>query len=361
MPNLKDFVRGSIKKYGLNTVVRGDKSAMDFPRLPTGVFPLDYAIGGGFPVRVTSSLYGPPGGGKSLTLQYLMRSAQNCCWNCFNYLWDCECDYKREQEAVVVCTEIMDLEYAKILGVDLDRLYMAEPEFGEQAGDIITELLRTEDVGLVCLDSIAMLTPLAEIEGAMQDYQFATQARLIAKLMRRIKATLIREKKRGHNVMFVATNQIRAKIGGYGNVEEIPGGFCSKHDWHLTLRMSQLSSDSKDTEMNTIINGKFKASTVAMQNKKKLFTLAGSAEYFVTLNEGGEFQRGTVVDFSTFEKMAREVGFIETKPWRCNGREYDNKKAMTQDWVDDPQFYLSCKKKLVDQFKDMSKMEAGVL
>ena len=325
------------------------------------VFPLDYAVGGGFPLKVTSSLYGPPGGGKSLTLQKLIYTAQNYCFNCFNYLWDCECDSRTEKEAVVVCTEIMDLEFAKILGVDVDRLAIAEPDYGEQAGDIIVELLRTEDVGLVCLDSIAMLTPLAELEGSMEDFQVASQARLIAKLIRKIKATLIREKKKGHNVMFVATNQVRTKIGQkFGNPEEIPGGFCSKHDWHLTLRMSQLTSDDKDAELSQTINGKFKASTSAMSNKKKLFTMAGAAEYFITLNEGGEFSKGTVIDFKTFEKMADEIEFIQRSPWRINGREYKLKQDMLNDWKEDPQFYLSCKKKLVDELAGMAKMSMGL-
>jgi len=361
LPTLKDFMRTSIKKYGLNTITKGEGAPMDFPRLPTGVFPLDYAVGGGFPMKVTSSLYGPPGGGKSLTLQKLIYTAQNYCWNCFNYLWDCDCDSQQSKEAVVVCTEIMDLEFARVLGIDVDRLHLAEPDYGEQAGDIIIELLKAEDVGLVCLDSIAMLTPLAELESSMEDFQVASQARLIAKLIRKVKSTLIREKKKGHNVMFVATNQVRTKIGQmYGNPEEVPGGFCSKHDWHLTLRMSQLASDNKDTELNQVINGKFKASTAAMSNKKKLFTMAGAAEYFITLNEGGEFSKGTVIDFKTFEKMASEIEFIKKGPWRCNGREYKLKAEMIQDWVDDPQFYLSCKKKLIDELCNIAKMGMGL-
>lgn len=353
-------MRGSIKKYGLNTVSKGEVIPLDFQRIPTGIFPLDYAIGGGFPLRVTSSLYGPPGGGKSLALQKLISTSQNICWECFEYLWDCQCTSPVKREAVMVCTEIMDMEFAKVLGVDTERLVVVEPDYGEQAGDIIVELLKTDDVGFVGLDSIAMLTPLAELNGSMEDFQVASQARLIAKLIRKIKSTLIREKKRGHSVMFCATNQIRTKIGQmFGNPEEVPGGFCSKHDWHLTLRMSQLSSDDKDKETDQVINGKFKASTVAMSNKKKLFTMAGSAEYYITLADGGELSKGTIHDFKNFEKMGTEIEFIQKSPWRVLDREYKLKSEMMQDWIDDPQFYLTAKKRLLAQLVEAAKMTMG--
>jgi recombination protein RecA len=359
---LNEVMRSSITKYGLNTISRGDTAPMDFPRIPTGIFPLDYAIGGGFPMKVTSSLYGPPGGGKSSVMQKLISTCQKFCFGCWEYEWDCECEKGVDRkEAVVVCTEIMDLEWAKVLGVNTDLLAIAEPDYGEQAGDIIIELLKTPDVGAVFLDSIAMLTPLAELEGSMEDFQVAGQARLIAKLIRKIKSTLIREKKKNHHVMFVATNQVRTKIGlMFGNPEEVPGGFCSKHDWHLSLRMSQLTSKDKDSETDMTVNGKFKASIAAMANKKKIFTMSGSAEYFMTLADGGEFHKGTVVDFKTFEKFANQIGFIERSPWKILDREYKTKAEMVQDWVDDPQWYLSIKKKCIDELRGMQKMEMGV-
>lgn len=360
MPKLDDILRSSIRKYGLNTVTRGESVAEDFPRIPTGIFSLDYAIGGGFPIQVTSSLYGPPGGGKSLVLQKLIASAQNLCWQCFNYHWDCECDKSDRRDAVIVCTEIMDTEWARLLGVKVNDLVMVEPEYGEQAVDIIIEVLQAPDVGLVCLDSLAMLTPLAELQSSAEDFQVASQARLIAKMIRKIKSTLIREKKKGHNVAFVASNQIRVKIGQFfGNPEEVPGGYASKHDWHLTLRMSQLKSDDVDKETEMTINGKFKASMVAMGNKRKIFTLSGAAEFFCTVGEGGEFVKGTIADFNTVDKFGAEIGVINKSPWGVLGRTWETKRDMLEDWKMDDQFYLSVKKKIIDEYRNMAKMQMG--
>lgn len=361
MPRVSDILTGGIRKYGVNTLVRGSSSEIhDFPRIPSGIFPLDYAVGGGVPVQVTSSIYGPPGGGKSLVCLKTIAGAQKLCFKCFEYDWDCQCDGGPDKrEIAIISTEMGDLDWAKVMGVDIDRLVVSEPDYGEQAGDIIIELLRADDCGLVVLDSIAMLVPLAELQGSMEDAQVASQARLIAKLIRKVKATLIREKKRGHNVCFLTTNQIRVKIGQlFGNPEEVPGGFCSKHDWHLTLRMSQLSTDDKDPETGIIINGKFKASMAAMGNKRKLLTLSGASEFFITTGDGGEFPKGTIADFNTVLKMGKEVEFIDG--WNCLGEKFPTKKALLEEMVGNEQFYLSMKRKLVEEYKGMAKMSMGL-
>lgn len=361
MAKISSLLTDGIRKYGVNTITRGDSNVVhDFPRIPTGIFALDYATGGGIPVRVTSSIYGPPGGGKSLVCQKTIANAQKLCFRCFKYEWDCDCgDGPDKREVAIVCTEMMDLDWAKVLGIDIDKLVVVEPEYGEQAGDIIIELLRADDCGLVVLDSIAMMTPLAELQGSMEDAQVASQARLLSKLIRKIKATLIAQKKRKHEVCFLTTNQIRTKIGQlFGNPEEVPGGFCSKHDWHLSLRMSQLKSDDKDAATDLVINGKFKASMAAMGNKRKLFTMAGAAEFFVTLGEGGEFQRGTVADYTTVEKFGKQIDFFDG--WNALDRKFKTKKEMIEAFMNDEQFYLSVKKGLVDEFKGMAKMEMGL-
>ena len=100
MAQIDTILSRAVTKYGINTILKGSELKSDFPRLPSGLFPLDYSIGGGIPIGVTSSLYGPPSGGKSIVLTRLCASAQNLCWECFNYLWDCECGNKKEQKAV---------------------------------------------------------------------------------------------------------------------------------------------------------------------------------------------------------------------------------------------------------------------
>jgi protein RecA len=359
MPTVNDLFRTSIRKYGVGVVNKGETLPKDFPRIPTGIYSVDYSLGGGFPVGVASCLYGPPGGGKSLVLQKMISSAQQLCWKCFEYKWDCKCTTPTEQKVVAVTTEVFDPEWAKCLGVDLDNIIIVEPEYGEQAADIVSEALRSTDCGLVCLDSLAMLTPMAELEASFEDFQVASQARLISKMMRVIESRLMREKKQKHKVSFIATNHIRSKIGQvFGNPEEVPGGWAAKHTWHLTLRMSQLASEHKDSD-GIATNAKFKASTVALSNKRKIFMLQGAAEFYCTMKDHGEFIMGDIPDFKTVEKAADEIEFIGRSPWSCMGREYSKKSDLIADW-NDRHWYLSVKKKLIDEYRNSAKMEMGM-
>jgi recombination protein RecA len=361
MPTVNDLFNKSARKYGVGIVNKGEALPKDFPRIPTGIYSVDYALGGGFPISVASCLYGPPGGGKSLVLQKVISCAQNLCWKCFEYKWDCTCSGSpTEQKVIAVTTEVFDPEWAKCLGIDIDNIIIVEPEYGEQAADIISEALRSTDCGLVCLDSLAMLTPMAELDASFEDFQVATQARLISRMMRVVESRLMREKKLGHKISFLATNHIRSKIGGFGNPEEVPGGWAAKHTWHLTVRMSQLTTDAANKDADGVpTNAKFKASTVALSNKRKIFMLQGAAEFYCTMKDHGEFIAGDIPDFKTVEKAADEIDFIGRSPWSCNGREYDKKSDLIKDW-EEKAWYLSVKKKLVDEYRNIAKMEMGM-
>ncbi len=359
--NLSEVMSQGARKYGKGTFSLGYSTISDFPRIPTGIFALDYAIGGGFPVGVTSSVYGPPGGGKTLVITRAAVGAQNICWNCFQYLWDCKCNKTDERKVVLVTTELMDMDWAVQLGIDPDRTIVVEPDSGEQAIDIMAECLRSPDCGLVILDSLAMLTPEEELTASASDCQVGLQARMIGKMIRRVKTIMIQEKKKGHLISFVAANQVRAKIGGFagrGPAEEVPGGYTSKHDWHLTFRMSQLSSDDKDKETELPINAKFKASMAAMGNKRKIFTLSGAAEFLITVTNGGEYVKGTINDYKTVIKYADSTGLL-TKDWTFQGVKYATKGAFI-DTLNDPDRFLSVKKLIVDHcVAEAKKLQEG--
>jgi len=356
MGTLNEVAAKYIKKLGDGAVLKGTECMVDYPRLPTGVFNVDYAIGGGFPIGVTSSLYGPPNGGKSLLGILLMASAQNLCWNCFQYLWDCECEEQIKKDVLLVAPEIFDIGWATLFGVDPERLWVVEPDSGEIAAEVIADSLRSKDCGLVVLDSLPMLVPSEEIEGNIADSQPAIQARMIAKMMRKIKAILIKQRKPhiNNHVAFVATNQIRAKFGqGFskkGPSDEMAGGYVPMHDWHLTLRMSQPYSADRDKETELPINGKFSASLIAMGNKKKLFVMAGKGEFYAVIGEGGDLPKGTVNDFQTVAKIAAQEGLLDKKKWILFDREYGTKGAMLQTWVNKRKLFLSVKKQLVNYF-----------
>jgi len=363
MTKLAKVIQEAEKKFGQKTFTKGSEGMPDFPRIPTGIFELDYATAGGIPAHVTSSLYGPPGGGKSTVTYKILASAQNMCWRCFEYKWDCECpEGPLIQKVVLLPLEKADTSYMEDLGIDLDELIIAEPDVGEQGVDIIVECLRAEDVGLVALDSLVSLVPEDEINNSAASKTVALQARLIALMMRKIKTTLVRQMKQGHNVCFLATNQIRSKIGGLPHqpTEDVPGGNVSKHDWHLTLRMSQLktSSDRIDKETNLPIESKFKASSVAMANKRKCYMLAGESEFYIVTSNAGDFYRGTVRDEKTVLNYLEKADLLTKSPWSCTllpDKTYDKKVDMLDAWAEDVQSFLTLKRKLVAHYVRQSK------
>lgn len=361
MGSLKDVAAKYTKKLGPGTVIKGSECVVDYPRLPTGIYAVDYAIAGGFPIGVTSSLYGPPNGGKTLVAIRLMANAQNLCWNCFQYLWDCGCDDRTEKDVLLISTEIFDIGWATLFGVDPNRLWVVEPETGEIAAEIIADSLRSKDCGLVMLDSLPMLIPARELEGNVADDTVAVQARMIAKMIRKVKAILIKQRKPhiANRVAFVATNQVRAKIGGggfsKGPSEDQAGGFVPMHDWHLTVRMSQVYSSDRDKTTELPINGKFRASLIAMGNKRKLFVLAGSGEFYAVIGEGSPLPRGTINDLKTVVKIADGAGLIDKPKWTLFNHMYVTKTAMMQEWVDNPELFLTVKKSLVRYFVEEAK------
>lgn len=345
------------QKYSFYTP---DEYGRDFFRIPTGVFSLDTIIGGGLPVAASSSLYGPPGGGKTTISSKALASAQQICWNCFEYLWDCKCDNKTPKKSVIVSTERCDLDWMESLGVDVNELVVAEPCSGEEAVDIIYEVMQADDCGLVLLDSLSRVIPESEIADPALSYQVGQRAKLHTKLMNKVKSTLIRQKKKGVHTAFLAINQIRASIGNfYGPSEEITGGFASKHDWHLTCRMSQLKTDkkyiNKETEMPTY--AKFKGSIISPGIKRKLFTLGGTCEFYVAMEDTAKHKKGAIYDEQVLSRYMKEYNLTK------NGHTFkyipDIKLKNQEEFLikcrEDDQYFRSAKKKMIDHLKEVKK------
>lgn len=339
-----------LAKHKAQVVAAEDVLVRDFPRIPTGIFALDFATGGGFPVGVTSSIFGPPGGGKNTTIYKTIKGAQNICWSCFEYLWDCKCGEQKKQKAVLVSLEHIDNYWAEVLGVNLEDLIIIEPESGEHAIDVIVACIQADDCGLVVLDSLAMMTSITEIESSATQMQVGLQARLLSKMIRVLKATMMREKKRKHRVSFIATNQLRCKIGSmFGPTEDVPGGYATKHDWHLMFRVSQLKSEKKNKSSDLVEEARFNVSMAAMGVKKKLRILAGSGEYYIVVGKNGELPQGTVNDLKTFLTFAEKVGIYSKAPRMLDGVAYSAGELRNKLYTDD-HFFLSMKKKVIDEY-----------
>jgi len=350
---ISDIMKSKTKNYSFYTK---DDYGHDFPRLFTGVFPVDYCTSG-IPVGVTSSVYGPPGAAKTVLSTKLLGNAQKTCWNCFEYLWDCKCDNQKTKKSVVVTTEKFDYDWAENLGVDTDELVVAEPVTGEEAVDIIYDVLNADDCGLLVLDSLARIIPEQEITDPALSYQVGMRARLHAKLMNKVKSTLIRKKRRGEHSAFLATNQIRAVIGGFAGGEDQPGGFASKHDWHLTCRLGALKPESTlvDSETELPMFSKHSLSIVSPGIKRKVFTLAGKGQFYIALEDTPECNKGDSYDYKTAFTYETRWGLIDKKNWAFLGEEYGTKKALMEYWKENPLQYLTAKRRIIEHIANVKR------
>ena len=206
------------KAFGKGMLVRlGDKDIEPIEVISTGSLGLDMALGvHGLPRGRVVEIYGPESSGKTtLTLQVIAEAQKT-----------------GGTAAFIDAEHALDVAYAKNLGVDTDNLLVSQPDYGEQALDILETLIRSGAVDLIIIDSVAALTPKVEIDGDMDDIQVGLQARLMSKALRKITSILHKM-----NVTVIFINQIRMKIGmtGYGSPETTTGGNALK--FYATVRL----------------------------------------------------------------------------------------------------------------------------
>ena len=199
------------KQFGKGTILRmGDREIEPIDAINTGSLGLDLALGiGGVPKGRIVEIYGPESSGKTTLTLHLIAQCQKAGGVC----------------AFVDAEHALDANYAKNLGVDIDNLYISQPDFGEQALDVVETLARSGAVDLIVVDSVAALTPKNEIDGDMGDQHVGLQARLMSQALRKLTSVV---HKMGAAVIFI--NQIRMKIGGmgYGTPETTTGGNALK-------------------------------------------------------------------------------------------------------------------------------------
>ncbi|MGM0519910.1 MAG: recombinase RecA [Campylobacterota bacterium] len=213
------------KTFGKGTLIRlGDKEVVPTEAISTGSLGLDLGLGvGGLPQGRVIEIYGPESSGKTtLTLHAIA-----------------ECQRKGGVAAFIDAEHALDTAYARNLGVDIDNLLVSQPDYGEQALEILETVVRSGAVDLVVIDSVAALTPKVEIDGDMDDQQVGVQARLMSKALRKITSIM---NKMGTTVIFI--NQIRMKIGmtGYGSPETTTGGNALKFYSSVRLDIRRIAT-----------------------------------------------------------------------------------------------------------------------
>lgn len=200
------------KRYGAGVVKKGAEIVQPL-RIRTSIFTLDFALLGGIPASRGTMLVGHKHSGKTTTALKIVAQAQQ--------------QFPDQKVAYVDIEGTLDIEWAGKLGVDTDELIVVQPETGEAAADIVDALIRTREISVVVIDSVAALAPMKEIEGSSEDAHVGLQARLMGGLLRKTTAGMIAERRRGHLVTPVYINQYRSKIGGFaafGEPLSVPGG-----------------------------------------------------------------------------------------------------------------------------------------
>ena len=267
------------KQFGKGTVMRmGDREVVDIPAISTGSIGLDIALGiGGVPQGRVIEIFGPESSGKTtLTLQVIA-----------------ECQKAGGTAAFIDAEHALDPLYAKKLGVNVDELLLSQPDTGEQALEVADMLVKSQSVDLLVIDSVAALTPRAEIEGEMGDHHVGLQARLMSQALRKITGNIQRS-----NATVIFINQIRMKIGVmFGNPETTSGGNALKFYSSVRLDIRRIGAVKEGEE---VIGNETRVKVV----KNKVSPPFTKAEFQILYGKGINVE-GEIIDFG------QKLGLIE--------------------------------------------------
>jgi recombination protein RecA len=270
------------KRFGEGAIMKlGEATSMQVATIPTGALPLDIALGvGGLPRGRVIEIYGPESSGKTTLCLHVIAEAQ-----------------KRDGICAFIDVEhALDPDYAERIGVNIDDLYISQPDTGEQALEITEALVRSGALDVVVIDSVAALVPRAEIEGEMGDSHMGLQARLMSQALRKLSGAI-----KQSNTIVIFTNQLRHKIGVmFGSPETTTGGMALK--FYASVRLDIRRIQSLKASGETIGNR-----TRVTVKKNKVAPPFRVAEFDIMYNEGIS-RAGAIIDLGTDMDIVEKRG-----------------------------------------------------
>ncbi len=310
----KDFGKGAIMKLG-------DRAVVSVGSIPSGSLGLDIALGvGGYPRGRVVEIFGPESSGKTTLAIHAIAEAQKA----------------GGIAAFIDAEHAFDSTYAQKLGVDIENLLISQPDHGEQALEIADHLIRSGAIDIIVIDSVAALTPKAEIEGEMGDSKMGLQARLMSQALRKLTATISKT-----NTCCIFINQLREKIGVmFGNPETTTGGNALKFYASVRLDIRKINQIKEGEE---VFGNRTKVKIV----KNKLAPPFRKAEFDILYGEGIS-RLGEVIDMATEMEILKKSG-----SWFSYGetRLGQGRDAVKQLLADNPELMEEVEKKILDKQK----------
>jgi recombination protein RecA len=308
------------KQFGKGSIMRmGETTHMGIEAISTGALSLDLALGiGGLPRGRVTEIYGPESSGKSTLAMHVVAEAQRNGGVC----------------AYIDAEHAMDPVYAKAIGVDIDALLISQPDTGEQALEIADMLVRSGSIDVIVIDSVAALTPKAEIEGEMGDTHVGLQARLMSQALRKLTGNLNKT-----NTIAIFINQLREKIGVmFGSPETTPGGRALKFYSSVRLDIRRIESLKDGAE---IVGNRTRVKVV----KNKVAPPFRQAEFDIMYGKGIS-REGSLLDMAVDMGIVKKSGAWFTYEGEQLGQGRENAKGFL---TDNPEIMVDISEKVMVQ------------